>query len=49
MLTSEVNFESPDKSYYTFEYEDFKIVQGKVTVSWFISKKKRGEIYSGRG
>ena len=26
MLTSEVNFESPDKSYYTFEYEDFKII-----------------------
>ena len=26
MLTSEVNFESPDKIYYSFDYEDFKIL-----------------------
>lgn len=31
MLTSEVNFESPDKSYYTFEYEDFKIIHTLLT------------------
>ncbi len=31
MLTSEVNFESPDKSYYTFEYEDFKIIHSILT------------------
>lgn len=31
ILTSEVNFESPDKSYYMFDYEDFKILHSLLT------------------
>ena len=31
ILTSEVNFESPDKLYYSFEYEDFKILHTLLT------------------